>query len=150
MNIAENSDKEGEKVLQNDFVSVFYNKAKSLLIIKWKKQVNFEERKEVFMWGRDFSVKHQVKNWLIDDEEIYMFTQEEIDWVENTWTELASSAGISKIAVYTPDRFHTLSALTGFTLNAQKNYQRHGNTEHEVFTDYQAALSWLMRDLKSH
>ncbi|MBC5992607.1 hypothetical protein [Pontibacter cellulosilyticus] len=150
MSIADNSDTACEEVLQNDYVSVLYDKANTLIIIKWKRQINFEERKELFMWGYQFSIDNRVKNWLIDDEEIFMFTQQEIDWVENIWTELSSVAGIQKLAVYTPDRFHTLSTMTNFTLQAQKNYKRHGHTEHEVFTDYQEALDWLTRKVDHH
>ena len=132
-----------EVVLQNDFVSVCYNRDYSLLILTWKRQVTIDERKEVFLWGYDFTIQNKVKNWLIDDEEIYMFTQEEKDWVENCWTELAAHAEIRKIAVYTPDHFNTLSTMTEFTSNAQKNYKHHGKTRHEVFTDYESALNWL-------
>ena len=143
MNKAENFGLCTKVVLQNDFVSVCYSRDHSLLILYWKRQIDFEERKQAFMWGYDFSKEHQVKNWLIDDEEIYMISQQEREWIENSWTELASQANIGKIAVYTPDHFNTLSTMTDFTSNAQKNYKHHGITEHEVFTDYQMALHWL-------
>ncbi|MCX2741732.1 hypothetical protein [Pontibacter anaerobius] len=135
-----------EEVYQNGFVAMLYNAAHSLLIVKWKRQIDLEERKEGFLWGLDFSIKYNVKIWLIDDEEIFVITQQEQKWVENDWTEMVAKSGIRKIAVYHPDHYNSLMAFTDFTQRAQKNYQHHGATRHEVFTDMPTALKWLLTE----
>jgi hypothetical protein len=133
----------GKAVLQTDCVTIFYDEADTL-IIQWERQIDLEERKEVFLWARQFSMEQSVKNWLIDDEEIYIMTTQEREWIENSWPPLAAEAGLAKIAVYLPDyNFSSLQTLTDFTQRAQKHYEQLGVTQHEVFTDYQAALTWL-------
>lgn len=135
-----------EEVFQNEFVSMLYSEDFSLLTVKWKRQIDLEERKEGFLWGLDFSVANKVKYWLIDDEEIFVITSEEQKWVENEWTELVAKSDIRRIAVLHPDHYNSLVTFTGFTQRAQKNYQHHGTTQHEVFTDYQTALEWLLAE----
>lgn len=133
-----------EVVLQNEFVLVIYAEAESFILIKWKRQIDFNERKEVFLWAYQFSKANKVKNWLIDDEEIYIITNEEKQWVANDWTEIIADSGIEKIAVYVPEEaYHSINTNTDFTKTAQQNYKHHGATEHEVFTDYQTAVMWL-------
>ena len=143
MHVPEQFLPDSEEVLQNSFVSVQYSEADSLLLLKWKRQIDFEERKEIFLWAYQFSKDKQVRNWLIDDEEIFIFTTQEKDWIENDWTELVADSGIRKLAVCTPDYYNILATLTDFTQRAQDNYQRYGNTQHEVFIDYPTALTWL-------
>ncbi|WP_299757967.1 hypothetical protein [uncultured Pontibacter sp.] len=72
-----------EEVLQNSFVSVIYCAKHALLILKWRRQIDFDERKEVFLWSLNFSIANKVKNWLIDDEEIFVITSQEQNWVVN-------------------------------------------------------------------
>ncbi|MBC5772561.1 hypothetical protein H8S95_00665 [Pontibacter sp. KCTC 32443] len=133
-----------EEVLQNDFVSIINCQSDSCILIKWKRQIDFEERKEIFLWAYQFCKDNEVKNWLIDDEEIYIITSEERNWVANEWTEIVADSGIRKIAVYVPEyNYNALANQTDFTQTAQNNYQRHGTTEHEVFTDYQTAMHWI-------
>ncbi|AKD03662.1 hypothetical protein POKO110462_02505 [Pontibacter korlensis] len=133
-----------EEVFQNSFVRVLYNKAASLLIIKWTRQIDLEERKEGFSWALDFSISQSVKYWLIDDEEIFIITSQEQEWVEGPWTELVATSGILKIAVCLQDHYNSLATLTDFTRRAKDNYLRHGVTQHEVFMDVQTALEWLL------
>ncbi|NEM97128.1 hypothetical protein [Pontibacter burrus] len=133
-----------ELVLENEFVSITFFEAESLILLKWKRQIDFGERKEIFLWAYQFSKDRKVKNWLIDDEEIYIITTEERSWVENEWTEIVADSGIEKIAVYVPEEaYSVINTNTDFTKNAQHNYKQHGITEHEVFTDYGVALMWL-------
>lgn len=130
-------------VLQNNCVIILYDEAETL-IIQWERQINLEERKEIFFWARQFSMDHKVKNWLIDDEEIYIMTTQEKEWIENSWPPLAAEAGLAKIAVYLPDyNFSSLQTLTDFTQRAQKHYEQLDVTQHEVFTDYHTALTWV-------
>jgi hypothetical protein len=131
------------EVLKNDFVTILLDDS-NILIIKWERQIDYEERKEIFLWGLKYSVGNNVKNWLIDDEEIYIITSQEREWVENSWPPLAAEADIKKIAVYLPEDFSsTQLTLTDFTERAQSHYERLGVTQHEVFTDYDTALVWL-------
>lgn len=133
-----------ELVLENEFVRITFFEAESLILLKWKRQIDFGERKEIFLWAYQFSKDRKVKNWLIDDEEIYIITTEERSWVENEWTEIVADSGIEKIAVYVPEEaYSVINTNTDFTKNAQQNYKQHGITEHEVFTDYDTALMWL-------
>ncbi len=144
MALREDSETITVEVLQNDFVNVTYSETDAFILIKWKRQISFEERKEIFMWAYQFSKDNNVKSWLLDDEEIFIITAEERDWVANAWTEIVVDSGIRKIAVYVPEYFYnTLATQTDFTETAQQNYQLHGTTEHEVFTDYETALEWL-------
>lgn len=131
------------EILQNDFVSILYDEADTL-IIKWKRQISFEERMEIFLWALGYSKENGVTNWLLDDEEIFIITSEERKWIENSWPELAAEGGIRKIAVCLPEHFSSnLLSLKDFTRRAQLNYQRLGVTQHEVFTDYETAFTWL-------
>ncbi|NDK55270.1 hypothetical protein [Pontibacter fetidus] len=133
----------GKIVLQTNCVSIFFDEPETLTI-QWQRQIDYEERKEIFLWARQFSMDHKVKNWLIDDEELYIMTTQEKEWIENEWPELAAEAGLAKIVVYLPDyNFSSIQTLTDFTRRAQQNYNRLGVTQHEVFTDYQTALTWL-------
>jgi len=133
-----------EVVLENEFVKITLLETESCILIKWKRQIDFGERKEIFLWAYQFSKDRKVRNWLIDDEEIYIITTEERSWVENEWTEIVADAGIEKIAVYVPeDAYSVINTNTDFTKKAQQNYKHHGITEHEVFTDYSTALMWL-------
>lgn len=130
--------------LQNEFVLIVYAEAESCILLKWKRQIDFSERKDVFLWAYEFSKDNKVKNWLIDDEEIYIITTEEKKWVENEWTKIIADADIEKIAVYVPEEaYHSINTNTDFTKTAQQNYKQHGITAHEVFTDYETAMLWL-------
>ncbi|WP_162427234.1 hypothetical protein [Pontibacter pudoricolor] len=131
------------EVLQNDFVTILLDDA-NILTIKWERQIDFEERKQIFLWGLTYSVGKNVKNWLIDDEQIYIITSQEREWVVNDWPPLAAEAGIKKIAVFLPEDLSSSQlTLTDFTERAQSHYERLGVTQHEVFTDYDTALVWL-------
>ncbi|MER2997910.1 hypothetical protein [Pontibacter populi] len=135
--------REGNEVLKNDFVTILLTDS-DILIIKWERQIDFDERKQIFLWGLQFSVDNNVKNWLIDDEHIYIITSQEREWIENDWPPLAAEAGIPKIAVYIPEDFSSSQlTLTDFTERAQSHYERIGVTQHEVFIDYAIALTWL-------
>lgn len=129
--------------LRNDCVKITHLPEKALLLLKWCRQITFTERRDTFLWAYDFSKKHGVKNWLLDDEHIFIITPEEKEWVTHTWTELVASSDIAKIAVVTSDHFPNLLANADFTTTAQEKYRHHGATEHEVFTDYHLAYQWL-------
>ena len=144
MGFAESSGVSTKIVLNDDAVVVRYAEAEALLLVDWKRQIEPEERKTVFRWCCQFSADVQVKNWLINDEEIFIVTSEERKWVHDTFIYLAAEAGIRKVAVYVPEYFYShLLTLTDFTQDAQQIYQQLGVTEHEVFTDYDMALTWL-------
>ncbi|MEJ8803479.1 hypothetical protein [Pontibacter sp. H249] len=144
MSIVESFGAATSEVLKNDYVVVRYCEADSLLIVDWQRQVEIEERKKVFLWGNQFSTDNHIKNWFINDEEIYIITPEERKWISNTWIKLVAEAGVRKVAVYVPEYFYnTLLTLTDFTQEAQDVYKQLGVTEHEVFTDYNMALTWL-------
>jgi hypothetical protein len=136
-----------KKVLLNSYVSILYYSEESLLVIRWKRQITFKERKDGFLWAYWFSCSHAVKNWLIDDEEIFHISPAEKEWVTNTWTKLVATSEIRKIAVVTPVHLPGLMANTQFTESAQKQYKAFGHTRHEVFTDYDLALAWFKEDL---
>ncbi|MBB6612423.1 hypothetical protein H7F15_15355 [Pontibacter sp. Tf4] len=138
------ADSETEKVLENKLVTIVYAPAESCILLKWKRQIDLQERKETFLWAYHFSKERKVRNWLIDDEEIYIITSEEKRWVENEWTQIVADSGIEKIAVYLPEEaYNAIQTNTEFTRKAQQNYKHHGKTEHEVFTDYETAMLWL-------
>src|SRR5215218_6573014 len=131
------------EVLRNDWVSINLKLEADLLVVTWQRQITNSERQETFLWAYDFSKKNSVKNWLVDDEALFLITPEEKDWVANTWTRLVSDSKIEKIAVVTSDHFPNLLTNTEFTLTAQEKYKQHGSTEHEVFIDHNLAYQWL-------
>ncbi|WP_139307961.1 hypothetical protein [Pontibacter flavimaris] len=133
-----------EEILRNGFVSLRYDAAHALLTLKWLRQIDFEERREGFLRALDFSIGNDIRYWLIDDAEIFVITSQEQHWVENEWTALVATSGISKIAVLLTDHYNSLVSFTGFTQRAQKKYQHHGSARHEVFMDQQTALQWLL------
>ena len=134
---------QASEVLRNECVFITHQPENALLLLKWLRQITYNERRETFLWAYDFSKKHQVKNWLIDDENIFIITPEEKEWVTYTWTELVSDSDIAKIAVVTSDHFPNLLVNAEFTTSAQEKYRQHGSTEHEVFTDFSLAYQWL-------
>lgn len=131
------------EVLRNDCVSINLKTEDALLVVTWQRQITYSERQETFLWAYDFSKQNSVKNWLVDDEALFLITPEEKDWVANTWTRLVSDSQIEKIAVVTSDHFPNLMANAEFTLVSQKKYKQHGRTEHEVFIDHHLAYQWL-------
>ena len=131
------------EVLRNDCVAINVQTQNDLLVVKWRRQITCSERQETFLWAYDFSKKNSIKNWLVDDEAVFLITPEEKDWVTNTWTRLVSDSPIEKIAVVTSDHFPNLLANTEFTTSTQKKYKQHGTAEHEVFVDYHLAFQWL-------
>ncbi len=134
---------ENKLVLKKDFVTVGQI-GENLLSIKWEQQIDYDQRLEGFLWALAYSAENRITNWLINDEEIFIITAKEREWVINEFPELAARAGIRKVAVYLPEEFgSSLVSLSDFTKRAQVNYERLGVTQHEVFTDYQAALDWL-------
>ncbi|WP_276497491.1 hypothetical protein [Pontibacter litorisediminis] len=134
------------EVFRSGFVSLHYDASYSLLIVKWERQIDLDERKEGFLKALEFSVEHNVLNWLINDEEIFVITTAEQKWIENEWTELVAKSDIQKIAVWHPDHYNSLVTFTEFTQRAQKKYRQHGTTHHEVFMDFQTALEWLLAE----
>jgi hypothetical protein len=133
-------------VLDNNCVSVVYQPEESLLIITWKRQISLAERKETFLWAYEFSCAHAICNWLIDDEEIFLITPAEKDWITHTWTQLVATSGIRKIAVVTPLHLPGLLSNLQFTAEAKKQYATFGHTRHEVFTDHQLARNWFKEE----
>jgi hypothetical protein len=130
-------------VFENSYLVLSKSAADSLLILRWKRQINFEERVEGFMEAYSYSRQHQIRNWLINDEEIFLITPQEKQWVAGTWAELVAQTNISKIAVFTSASYTVLIAHTEFTLQAQENYKRYGKTRYEVFADLTTAISWI-------
>jgi hypothetical protein len=135
-----------KEVLRNNYVSVLYHKEESLLTIKWLRQINLKERKNGFLWAYWFSCPRHIKNWLIDDNEIFLITPPEKEWVTYTWTRLVARSTIKKIAVVTPGNTPGILANVQFTESAQKQYESFGDTRHEVFTDYHMAQAWFRED----
>lgn len=136
-----------KEVFQTSYISVLYDQAASLLTIKWKRQISFKERKDGFLWALRYSCSHQVRNWLIDDAEIFLITPTEKEWITHTWTKLVADSPIHKIAVVTHTDLPALESNTPFTEEAQKQYVAFGHTRHEVFTDYQVALAWFREEI---
>lgn len=136
-----------KEVFHTPYVSVLYDESISLLTIYWKRQINLEERKNGFLWALQYSDTHQVRNWLIDDAEIFLITPAEKEWITYTWTRLVAGSCIQKIAVVTPEQLPGLISNTPFTEEAQKQYAAFGHTRHEVFTDHQMALAWFREEL---
>lgn len=131
-------------VLENEAVIISHDEANNLIFLKWKRQITLEERQKTFLWAYGFSKTETVKNWLIDDQELYIITDEEKAWVTDIWTRLVASSGIEKIAVVTSDHFPNLQTNAPFTTAAQAKYRQHGTTEHEVFTETHLAYQWLL------
>ena len=131
------------EVLRNDCVSINLKTEDALLVVKWQRQITCNERQETFLWAYDFSKQNGIKNWLVDDEALFLITPEEKDWVANTWTRLVSDSQIEKIAVVTSDHFPNLMANAEYTTTTQRKYQQHSSLEHEVFIDHQLAYQWL-------
>ena len=131
------------EVLRNDCVAINVKTENDLLLVKWQRQITCSERQETFLWAYDFSKKNSIKNWLVDDEALFLITPEEKDWVTNTWTRLVSDSQIEKIAVVTSDHFPNLLGNAEFTMASQVNYKQHGATELEVFIEHELAYHWL-------
>ncbi|MGV3638938.1 MAG: hypothetical protein ACO1NZ_00390 [Adhaeribacter sp.] len=132
-----------KEVYHTPYVSVLHEESLSLLTIFWKRQISLEERKTGFLWALEYSNSHQVRNWLIDDAEIFLITPAEKEWITYTWTKLVAGSCIQKIAVVTKVELPALESNARFTEDAQKQYAASGHTRHEVFTDYQMALAWF-------
>jgi hypothetical protein len=141
------SEHPAKEVLNNNYVLILFYEEESLLLIKWKRQISFQERKDGFMWAYRFSCSHGVRNWLLDDNEIFLITSAEKEWVTYTWTKLVARSGIKKIAVVIPGHITSLTTNVQFTEEAQRQYEASGPTRHEVFTDYHLALAWFKEEL---
>ena len=132
------------QVFDNDFVSILIFDVQSLLILKWKRQINLAERKAGFMEALSFTNKHHLNYWLIDDLQLYVISQAEKTWVLTDWVEASTKSSILKLAVVCADDYSALMANTDFTQEGKEQYQAKGQIEHEVFTDYNTAYNWLL------
>ncbi|WP_210465112.1 MULTISPECIES: hypothetical protein [Rufibacter] len=130
----------------NDFVSILLFESRSLLVLEWKRQISLEERKVGFWKGLELTNQYQIKNWIIDDLQLYIISPEEKEWVITEWTTEASKSSILKLGVVCADYYPALVANTEFTDQGKEQYESKGVIEHEVFTDYTSALFWIYPD----
>ncbi|KAA3437955.1 hypothetical protein [Rufibacter hautae] len=130
----------------NDFVSIYLFGGHSLLVLEWKRQITLEERRVGFGQGLKITNQHQIRYWIIDDLQILIISPEEKNWVLTDWIAEASKSSILKLGVVCADYYPVLVANTEFTHQGKEQYETEGVIQHEVFTDYPSALSWLYPD----
>ena len=130
-------------LLQNDFVEIQIVEEVSLLTIKWKRQISFEERvigyKEAYFYFKRF----QIKNLLIDSKKVFLFTPVEKEWLYQAFNKWAPETQVKKIALITSVIYQNMSNLTEFATGLKKTLNLRGKIEHELFIDYETASLWL-------
>jgi hypothetical protein len=128
---------------ETDYVSISVDKGRSLLLLRWLRQITLGERQIGFRTALDITTSQGIKYWLIDDRNLSVITDAEKEWILSCFLEDASKTTIRRLAVVVADYYPSLMANTDFTAKGQAGYREKGHILHEVFPDNNSALEWL-------
>ncbi len=132
------------KVFELDFVTIFLHPAESLLLLEWKRQINFMERKVGYRQAIDLICQYGVKNWLINAQHLYYISPEEKNWILTEWVEIACQSPLVKFGVVCYDNYNLLIDKMNFTNHEQKLFQAKGKIDYRVFMNFTCALPWIL------
>ena len=75
-------------LLQNNFVEMQLIRPFSLLIIKWKRQISFEERVFGYWAATEYLKEYQVENLLVNNEKIFLLSGSDKNWLSEILSKL--------------------------------------------------------------
>ncbi len=93
------------QIFKNSFVQISIYTPESVLLVKWEQQITLKQRKKGFLKALKFIKKYEIKNWLMNNENILFVTQEEKDWILTEWIGLLSQTSLEKAAIVYPDNY---------------------------------------------
>ncbi|WP_026464991.1 hypothetical protein [Adhaeribacter aquaticus] len=131
------------QVYQNDFATISLVVEEFLLVLEWRRHVDFAERKEGLLIALTISKENKINYWIIDDLYHGYISFEEKEWLLSEWMQRISGSGIQKIAYLARDYFSALAVNLDFRVRIITEYKERSNIENEIFIDYPTALTWL-------
>ena len=132
------------KVLfKNEFLEIGIDEPISLLVLRWKRQITSEERVAGYERAFAYLKSYAIRNMLVDNEAIFLFSQHDKAWLAETFNQWISEARIKRFALVTSDLYKNLTDLGDFIASIKKTYPLLGNVEHEFFIDYKTARQWI-------
>lgn len=130
-------------LFQNEFIKLSFNSDLSLLIVKWRRQIFLEERIAGYQTAFRNIKKFQVRNLLVDNSNLFLFSDEEKQWVAATFNGWVNETNIKRFALVTANEYRNLVDLSDYINASKRNYQFLNKVKHEFFTDYETALLWF-------
>ena len=130
-------------VFRNNFVEVCYKDQLALVTIRWKRQISFEERKTGYQAAFNLIKETGAVNLLINNEEIFLFTNQEKLWISETLYKWKAETHIRKFALVTTALFHNLDDLVEFIQKIKNTFGKLSDFWYEFFVDQETALTWL-------
>jgi hypothetical protein len=106
-------------------------------------QHHFKERQEGFQAAFDIIKKSGATNLLINNEEIFLFTSREKQWLSETLHKWQAETKIRKFALVTTALFQNLDDLAEFIQSLKTTFRPSADFRYEFFIDEQTALTWL-------
>lgn len=141
-------DKELSTVLfQNGYVKISIYRDLSLLTVIWQRQIFLDERIAGYQMVFELVKENQVKNLLVDNSNLFLFSEEEKRWVVQTFNTWVQATKLQKFALVTSDEYKNLVNLSEFIEVSKQEYQFLNTVAHEFFTDYETALWWVKEPL---
>jgi len=132
------------QVIEHDFVTITLYQARSLLLLEWKHQISFVERKIGFLQALDLTNQYQIKNWIASDQHLFFISPEEKNWLLTDWIVLVSQSPLLKLAVVYPEDYNYVIDTISFISQGQKQYQAKGKVELRTFNNFTSAFPWVL------
>lgn len=129
--------------IEEEFGTISLYEAESLILVDWKRQVAFEERKFCLLEALSLINQYQVKYLLINDQNIFYLSPGDKNWIACDWVESASASSLLKIGVVFLENYDMLINSTDFTSQLQKLYKEKGKIQLRAFTNFPCALAWV-------
>ena len=130
-------------LFQNYFVEMRFSKSLSLLTVKWKRQISFEERVFGYKTAIEFLKEYQVENLLVNNEKIFLLPSSDKSWLAATLSKWLIETWVKKFALVTSYLYQNMMDLPGFTDTLKRTNKLSGQIEHEIFIDNDIARIWL-------
>ena len=129
--------------IEEEFGAISLYEAESLILVDWKRQVAFGERKACLLQALELIKHYQVKYLLINDQNIFYLSQAEKNWIACDWIESASASSLLKIGVVFLENYNMLINSIDFTSQLQKLYKEKGKIQLRAFTNFPCAIAWI-------
>ncbi len=127
-----------QTVLDNEFVTLWYNPEKKVVHHHCKKFVYGQSFRDFLLKGTETMQKNHARKWLSDDRNNSLVRKEDMDWGQTNWFPQTLKAGWKYWAIVQPAK--AIGQMNMETLVAQ--YAQAGVVA-KFFTDPDEAMKWL-------
>lgn len=129
---------------KTDFMEIWLDGPISLLVLRWKRQISFEERvagyEQVFAYLKQYAIR----NLVVDNEAIFLFSATEKEWITATFSQWILEAKLQRFGLVTTDLYKNLLDLSEFIGDLMLTDRFLGQVEHEFFVDHYTARQWVL------